>query len=361
MASKRFVLKRLLLLVPVLFGVATLVFAILHLAPGDPARLIAGQRASREQYRAVREALGLNQPLWRQYLEFLYDAVRFDFGRSYQPGGFGRPVREVVADTLPVTVELAVYGQLIGILVGIPLGILSALKQDSLTDHATRIGALSGISIPIFWSGPLLILAVSTPPLKLFPASGRIGTGLKPGDDFVEYTGMVTVDTLLSGNIPAFLNAAEQRPELDTDDGDDRDERVPEAVFHQRYLLALALRAGGPDVILSDHLEHRRPHHSGDECRRVDTDDECRQEQVPGGVEKRGDVPGQKRVHGDHAGEADEVDARLEPHADAVTDGEQLQRRRRHGEDEQRTRPEDGDRDATAHRFASRGPSANPA
>ena len=209
MVSKRFVLKRLLLLIPVLFGVATVVFAILHLAPGDPARLIAGQRADREQYRAVREALGLNQPLWRQYLEFLYDAVRFDFGSSYQPGGFGRPVREVVADTLPVTVELAVYGQLIGILVGIPLGILSALKQDSLTDHATRIGALSGISIPIFWSGPLLILAVSTPPLKLFPASGRIGTGLEPGKDFVEYTGMVTVDTLLSGNIPAFLNAAE--------------------------------------------------------------------------------------------------------------------------------------------------------
>ena len=209
MVSKRFVAKRLLLLIPVLFGVATVVFAILHLAPGDPARLIAGQRADREQYRAVREALGLNQPLWRQYLEFLYDAVRFDFGRSYQPGGFGRPVREVVADTLPVTVELAVYGQLIGILIGIPLGILSALKQDSLTDHATRIGALSGISIPIFWSGPLLILAVSTPPLKLFPASGRIGTGLQPGKDYVEYTGMVTVDTLLSGNIPAFLNAAE--------------------------------------------------------------------------------------------------------------------------------------------------------
>jgi peptide/nickel transport system permease protein len=207
MVSKRFVAKRLLLLIPVLFGVATVVFAILHLAPGDPARLIAGQRASREQYRAVREALGLNQPLWRQYLEFLADAVRFDFGRSYQPGGFGRPVREVVADTLPVTVELAVYGQLIGILVGIPLGILSALKQDSLTDHATRIGALSGISIPIFWSGPLLILAVSTPPLKLFPVSNRIGVAYEPGVDFVDYTGMVTVDTLLSWNLAAFVDA----------------------------------------------------------------------------------------------------------------------------------------------------------
>ena len=209
MVSKRFVAKRLLLLIPVLFGVATVVFAILHLAPGDPARLIAGQRASREQYRAVREALGLNQPLWRQYLTFLYDAVRFDFGRSYQPGGFGRPVREVVADTLPITIELAVYGQLIGILIGIPLGILSAVRQDSLTDHATRIGALSGISVPIFWSGPLLILAVATPPLRLFPTSGRISTDFKPGRDFVEHTGMITIDTLLSGNVSAFVNAVE--------------------------------------------------------------------------------------------------------------------------------------------------------
>ena len=209
MVSKRFVAKRLLLLIPVLFGVATVVFAILHLAPGDPARLIAGQRASREQYRAVREALGLNRPLWRQYLTFLYDAARFDFGRSFEQGGFGSPVRDIVGNTLPITIELAVYGQLIGILVGIPLGILSAVKQDSPTDHATRIGALSGISVPIFWSGPLLILAVSTPPLRLFPTSGRISTDFKPGRDFVEHTGMITVDTLLSGNVPAFLNAVE--------------------------------------------------------------------------------------------------------------------------------------------------------
>ena len=207
MVSKRFVAKRLLLLIPVLFGVATVVFAILHLAPGDPARLIAGQRASREQYRAVREALGLNQPLWRQYLQFLADAVRFDFGRSFEQGGFGSPVRDIVGNTLPITIELAVYGQLIGILLGIPLGILSAVKQDTLTDHATRIGALSGISIPIFWSGPLLILAVSTPPLKLFPVSNRIGVAHEPGVDFVRYTGMVTVDTLLSWNLAAFVDA----------------------------------------------------------------------------------------------------------------------------------------------------------
>jgi peptide/nickel transport system permease protein len=206
MVSKRFVLKRLLLLVPVLFGVATLVFAILHLAPGDPARLMAGQRASIEQVRQIRRSLGLDRPIWKQYLGFLWDVARFDFGQSYVISK-GNPVSQVLKERLPVTIELAVYGQLMGILIGIPLGILSAVKQDSLTDHATRLGALSGISIPIFWSGPLLILAVSTPPLSLFPTSGRIGSEFFPGSDYTVHTGIITLDTLISGNMDAFVDA----------------------------------------------------------------------------------------------------------------------------------------------------------
>ena len=95
MVSKRFILKRLLLLVPVLFGVATLVFGILHLAPGDPARLMAGQRASQEQVRQVRQSLGLHRPLWEQYLTFLWDAARFDFGESYVISK-GNPVSQVL-------------------------------------------------------------------------------------------------------------------------------------------------------------------------------------------------------------------------------------------------------------------------
>ena len=211
MVSKRFLVKRLLLLVPVLFGVATLVFGILHFAPGDPARIIVGQRASAEQIRQVRAELGLNDPLWVQYLRFLGDAATFQFGESYRIAK-GTPVREVVADTLPVTVELALFGQFFGIGLGIPLGVLSAVRQDTLTDHATRIGALTGISVPIYWSGPLLILFLSTF-LGLFPASGRIGSTIFLDDSWrlfgveLPLTGMVTIDTLLLGNVDAFVSA----------------------------------------------------------------------------------------------------------------------------------------------------------
>jgi peptide/nickel transport system permease protein len=211
MVSKRFVLKRLLLLVPVLFGVATLVFGILHLAPGDPARIIVGQRASAEQVQQVRTELGLNDPLWVQYLRFLGDAVMFDFGNSYQIAK-GTPVREVLTERLPVTLELALYGQFFGIALGIPLGVLSAVKQDSLTDHATRVGALAGISVPIYWSGPLLILFFSVF-LGLFPASGRIGSTIFLDNSWslfgitLPLTGMVTIDTLLLGEFDAFVSA----------------------------------------------------------------------------------------------------------------------------------------------------------
>ena len=211
MVSKRFVAKRLLLLIPVLFGVATVVFAILHLAPGDPARVIAGQRASPEQLQRVREELGLTRPLWEQYLTFLWDAVRLDFGQSYTISR-GAPVRQVIFDRLPITLELAIYGQLAGILIGLPLGILSAVKQDSLTDHLTRVGALSGISIPIFWSGPLLILLFSTY-LGVLPTSGRISTQFFLPETWTLFgyelplTGMITVDTILLGNWDAFVSA----------------------------------------------------------------------------------------------------------------------------------------------------------
>ena len=202
MVSRRFVLKRLLLLIPVVFGVATFVFAILHLGPGDPARVIAGQRASEEFVQQVRIELGLNDPIWVQYGRFLADAAQLDFGDSYQIRR-GQPVKSILRFKLPVTLELAIYGQLIGIMLGIPLGLLSAIKQDTMTDHLTRFGALTGISVPIYWSGPVLIL-VFAQFLDLLPASGRISTDF----DIQPVTGMITVDTLIRGDFAAFQSAA---------------------------------------------------------------------------------------------------------------------------------------------------------
>ncbi|MFH5797309.1 ABC transporter permease [Haladaptatus sp. CMAA 1911] len=202
MISKRFVIKRLLLLIPVLLGVATFVFAILQLSPGDPARAVAGQRASEAFVRQVRHEIGLDQPIWVQYGQFLWDTAHLDLGQSYQIRK-NVPVTTILLHRLPVTVEMALYGQLFGILFGIPLGVISAIKQDSVTDHFTRIGALTGISIPIYWSGPLLILLFAQI-LHVFPPSGRIAS---------EYsinlvTGLITVDTLLNGNFAAFQSAA---------------------------------------------------------------------------------------------------------------------------------------------------------
>ncbi|WP_323173976.1 ABC transporter permease [Natrialba sp. PRR66] len=202
MVSKRFVAKRLLLLGPVLFGVATVVFAILHLSPGDPAVTIAGERASRSFVEQIRTDLGLNDPLWQQYVRFLQDTATLEFGDSYQVRR-GTAVGEILADRLPITIELAILGQIAGLLFGLPLGILSAVKKDSLTDHFSRIGALTGISIPIYWSGPLLILLFAQI-LGVLPTSGRIGS-----THFIDSTtGFILVDTLLDGDLEAFQSAA---------------------------------------------------------------------------------------------------------------------------------------------------------
>ncbi|CDK38828.1 Dipeptide transport system permease protein DppB (TC 3.A.1.5.2) [Halorubrum sp. DM2] len=202
MVSKRFVAKRLLLLGPVLFGVATVVFAILHLSPGDPALTIAGERASQEFVEEVRSNLGLDDPLWEQYLRFLRETATLEFGQSYQIQR-GTPVRSILVNRLPITIELAILGQIAGLLFGLPLGILSAVKQDTLTDHFTRVGALAGISVPIYWSGPLLILLFAQI-LGVLPTSGRISSSY-----FVDTTtGLILVDTLIEGNVEAFRSAA---------------------------------------------------------------------------------------------------------------------------------------------------------
>jgi peptide/nickel transport system permease protein len=241
MVSKRFVLKRLLMLFPVLFGVATVVFAILHLSPGDPAVVIAGERASQEFVNQVRADLGLDDPLWQQYVRFLGEVATFDFGQSYQVNR-GAEVSQILADRLPITIELALLGQLAGLLFGLPLGILSAVKQDTWTDHLTRIGALSGISIPIYWSGPLLILLFAQF-LGLLPTSGRIGS-----EYFVEpVTGLILVDTLLAGNIAAFQSAVIHL-------------LLPVIVLgiYQMALLSRMMRSSMVEVIRQDYMRTAR-------------------------------------------------------------------------------------------------------
>jgi len=153
---KKFIIRRLLSFIPVLLGVVTISFMLIRLLPGDPAALmLAKSGASAEQVAALRAELGLDQPLLTQYLQYLGDVVRGDLGVSIWER---RPVLTMIAEQLPSTLELAVAALLISIVVGTTLGILSAVYRDSWIDRLSVIVAVLGVSMPMFWSGLLLVL-----------------------------------------------------------------------------------------------------------------------------------------------------------------------------------------------------------
>jgi len=151
----RYLIRRLLLTLPVLLGVATLVFLLIHLVPGDPARSMLGDAASQEEIDRLRDALGLNEPLLVQYKSFLTGLVRGDLGSSLRNGA---PVTQEIRDRLFRTFQLAFAAMFVAMLIAIPLGILAAVFRGTAIDHAAMTLALVGISMPNFWLGPLLAI-----------------------------------------------------------------------------------------------------------------------------------------------------------------------------------------------------------
>lgn len=164
-----FLTRRLALTIPVLLGVATLVFALIHLIPGDPAQAMLGETASEADVAALRERLGLDRPLLEQYGGFLRNALRGDLGISLRTSA---PVSSEIAGRLPATLELAAAAMFVAIGASIPLGIIAAVRRGTIVDHAATTVALTGISIPNFWLGPLLALVFAVE-LGWLPVSGR--------------------------------------------------------------------------------------------------------------------------------------------------------------------------------------------
>jgi peptide/nickel transport system permease protein len=165
----RFLARRFLLTIPVLLGVATLVFALIHLIPGDPARTMLGDGASEESVIELRGKLGLDRPLYQQYAVFLKDLARGDLGTSLRTN---EPVTSAIAARLPATFELAGASMLVAMVIAIPLGILAAARAGTVIDHLATTFALVGISMPNVWLGPLLAIVFAVE-LGWLPVSGR--------------------------------------------------------------------------------------------------------------------------------------------------------------------------------------------
>ncbi|MDB5982776.1 MAG: oligopeptide/dipeptide transporter, permease protein [Pseudomonas sp.] len=202
MAFLNMLRKRLFALLLVVVGVSLITFAISHLIPGDPARLIAGDRASDAIVAHIRHQLGLDLPLYQQYGRYMLDLLHGDLGTSIRTG---RPVLEDLQAYFPATIELALTALTLSILVGVPLGVLSAVYHNRAIDQVARTLAVTGISTPAFWLG-LGLIVLFYGHLGWLPGSGRLDEGVEPPRT---YTGFYLIDSLIAGDGALFSNAVQ--------------------------------------------------------------------------------------------------------------------------------------------------------
>ena len=195
----RYAVRRSLTIVPVLLGVSILVFSFIHLIPGDPALTMLGERATPEKVAEVRARLGLDRPIWQQYVLYVGHALRGDLGVSIVRGD---PVASDLLRRFPATVELAVAAILVAIALGIPIGVASAVYRNSLLDSLARLGALTGVSMPIFWLGLVLAWFFGVQ-LRILPTGFRLASG----SAFVPWTNFVILDALLQGDWTSLADA----------------------------------------------------------------------------------------------------------------------------------------------------------
>lgn len=196
----RFVLNRLLMLVPTFLGVTVAAFAFIRLIPGDPVELLVGERGiDPARHAQLLRELGFDRPLWQQYIGFLGDILNGDLGKSIVTK---QPVLGEFLTLFPATIELSVAALIIALVIGLPAGIVAGVRRGSAFDHSVMTVSLTGYSMPIFWSGLMMIILFSGI-LQWTPVSGRISVvyWIEP------VTGFMLIDTLLSGEKGAFASA----------------------------------------------------------------------------------------------------------------------------------------------------------
>jgi peptide/nickel transport system permease protein len=194
-----YIIRRILILVPTLLGVSVIVFLMLHITPGDPAELLLGERSTEASLQAMREHLGLNKPLYVQYGMFLERLLQGDLGETIWTR---QQVWIEVKQRFPATIELSVAAMIISCSFGMLFGIISATKQYSIFDYVSMLGALIGVSMPIFWLGLVLMLIFSLN-LGWLPVSGRLTIGV----DLDTITNFYILDSILTRNWVALRDA----------------------------------------------------------------------------------------------------------------------------------------------------------
>ncbi|MDK2384198.1 MAG: ABC transporter permease [Candidatus Korarchaeota archaeon] len=200
MDLKTYILRRLALMLFVLFGIIVITFIVSHVIPADPIGAILGPQAPPELVEKVRREWGFDKPLPEQFVDYMVNLLHGNLGKSIRTN---KPVAEDLMKFFPATIELATAAMIVAIVIGIPLGIISAVKKDKWPDHISRIFALMGVSMPVFWLG-LILLFVLYYQLGIFPGPGRLDPGIEAPP---RITGILTLDSLITGNFEAFTNA----------------------------------------------------------------------------------------------------------------------------------------------------------
>ena len=197
----RFLVTKLAQMIPTFFGITVLSFAFIRLLPGDPVTLLAGERGvTPERHAELMTLLGFDKPLWQQYLHYVLEILQGDLGNSLVTR---QPVLQEFFTLFPATLELSICAMIFATVLGLPAGVIAAVKRGSWFDHTLMGSALTGYSMPIFWWALILIILFSTPPLSWTPVSGRIDILYF----FEPVTGFMLIDSLLSGEKGAFTSA----------------------------------------------------------------------------------------------------------------------------------------------------------